>query len=255
MNKKLLLGFLLSVFSGAQANAVIIEGEFGGFITEITDRGNYDPDYTPFWRNVKLGDAVHGTYWYDTALAPSPVELWNNRTQYRNHGPNIPAWSGMTATVDGRVFDITQDQPNSEWWKHEQSDRGILITNEADDGYMIADGFSMINSISWITGGFQFSSTTLLFSIWLEEVELFNSTELGQEFSWVNENLDTIYNGGVISKSGYNENGHYDSDVRFKTTYVTARIKKATEVNEPGLLILMLIGISGLTFRRKMKTE
>lgn len=256
MNRKFLSGFLLCIFSSGQANAIIIEGEFGGIITEVTDRGKYDSDYTTFWRNVKIGDAVHGTYWYDSELAPAPTEFWDGKQlQYRNYGPNIPAWSGMTATVDGRIFDITQDQPESEWWNHYQSDRGVLITNEADTGYAIADAFGMTNSILWMSEAFGFSSTTLLFSIWQEQVELFNSTNLGQEFNWLDENADPLYNGGIIGKSGYSNNGYYDAEVRFTATYATARVRNVTQVNEPGIWLLMMIGISSILVRRKSKNH
>lgn len=252
MNRTFLLSFLLCIFLSGNANAVIIEGEFGGFIKEVRDRGNYDDSYTTFWGNVNIGDAVHGTFWYDTDLAPTPTEFWNGKQlQYRNYGANIPVWSGMSASIDGRIFDITKHQPQDEWWYHHQSDRGVLITDEADTGYHLADAFSMINSTTWMTGGFAFSSTTLLFGIWQQQIELFNSTKLGQEFSWRDDKADPTYNGGLIGTSGYNSNGPYDAEVRFTVTYANARIRKPAQVNEPGILLLMVLGISSILLRRK----
>lgn len=256
MNRKFLLSFLLCIFSSGQANAVIIEGEFGGIIHEISDRGNYDAEYTTFWRDVKIGDAVHGTYWYDTELAPAPSEFWDGKQlQYRNYGPDIPAWSGMTASVDGRVFDITQDQPAPDIWNLYRADRGILVTNEADTGFAIADGFGMINTILWRSNALGFSSTVVNVGIWQERIELFDSTELGQEFSWSDEKADPIYNGGVIGKSGYNDEGRYEAEVRFTATYATARVRKAVQVNEPGILLLIVIGISSILVRWQNKSH
>ncbi len=254
MNRKLLLALLLCVFSSGPANAIIIEGEFGGVINEVIDRGVYDDDYTTFWRNVKIGDAVHGTYWYDSELAPSPSEFSDgNQFQYRNFGPDIPVWSGMTATVDRHIFDITQNQPDPDIWKPYIVDRGVSVSNEVNTGFELIDGFAVINTILLKTADSRFSSTVLSFGIGGKDIGIFNSTKLGQEFSWFDEKSDPIYNGGVIGKSGYNDDGQYEAEVRFTATYVTARVKKDVEVSEPGILLLMLIGMASLLARRKSK--
>lgn len=256
MNIKTVTLLMFSAFIAGQANAVIIEGEFRGYITEIFDRSKYDDAYTKFWRNLKIGDPVHGTFWYDSELAPSPTGYDPNRITYRSYGPDIPVWNGLTIFADDRVFDITQDQPDPQWSRLYYRDRGIQME---DNAFFTAstnvDGFSIINSILWHDR----NSTSLQFIVRQEQGDMFSSVELGQEFTWADEDPHPFFSGGVIRKSGYADIGLYEGEAHFAVTYATGRTRKNANLNEPGILLLMLTGILSILIRKnyllKPKTQ
>src|SRR5690606_39066039 len=82
-------------------------------------------------------DVVTGSYWYDTELAPAPSVEVAGRVYYSTSSELSPEWSGITALIDGKVFDVTQDQPTG--WRNFTMYRSADVANDVDVGFGATD--------------------------------------------------------------------------------------------------------------------
>jgi hypothetical protein len=233
--KTLLIPISISLSIGS--NAVIIEGTFGGTVTEAKDANDDDPAFVDVWDGNIVGQKITGSFWYDASKGPNFTHT---------------DWVGLTFNVDGKVFDLSKDTP----YNLPVTYRTNVVYIEDNDvgmgGTVANDRFLITSSLERgeLGANVEEIESALLFST--EVLNTIKGEGLQQEFD--------LQAGDASPFSGHaffnifrrmdGELTYFSANIHLSDIQVKAR---SAAVPEPSTLFLLFGGLLGIVARRHVR--
>ncbi len=252
MNIKNILQILLmstSVSISTFSYAVVIEGTFGGRVSEAQDGNDFDSSYVDIWNGNIVGKSITGSFWYDTNLAPGNTANPNtpNEAIYFSR----TNWLGVSFNIDGKTFDISND--NSAALPPSYIVDVVTINNhvpasngDSQENFMVSD--SVERGLEG--GNYEVREGMVAFSDGI--LDVLNGTGLVQEFDWNNHDEWPFAGSGYFNFTSSINGQLAFANASINISEVHAQIRNQVVVPEPSTLILMGIGLLGLIWRRKL---
>lgn len=225
--KKWLVVILL--LTPALANAVIIEGNFSGWVfADESDEG--------VWSKNMRGEEISGHLRYDTDLAPAADPNYPYTSRYASSGTN--SWLSLTYFIDGKTWDISSMVQNNY-----DPTTGELLDIDAE-----TDLFSLLDHVMSLDpqGDYKEYRADVGFRGPADHIQ---TEDLVQEFSW--NHGDSYAGMGTIwlrERHGGVETFAY---LEMYLTEMTVAVAKGTPVPAPSAISLLFIGLIALGFNRK----
>jgi hypothetical protein len=248
-NKNILRGLLISTALSMSmcSHAVIIEGTFGGIVSEAQDGNDFDSSYVDIWKGNLVGKSVTGSFWYDTDLAPGNTANPNtpNEAIYFKRSN----WLGITFNIDGKVFDISNDNPYSLRASYIVDvvtiDNHVLATNgDNQENFMVSDSVERGTE----GGNYELREGMVAFSDSL--IDVMDGIGLVQEFEWTNHNEWPFAGTGYFSFFS-SINGQLSfANASMNISDIHAKVRNQVSIPEPSTVMLMAIGLLSLALRR-----
>lgn len=242
MNLKIISKCLLSVSLCVPAisHAVIVEGSFNGFVTNMVE-GYGEGSTFKFWNGDIKGQSISGSFWYDTAAPKNTAgDTSPNSAIYVAEQIN---WLGIIFNIDGKTFDVSNLNPDG-FPPYYTQDRAVIWH---DDQGFSEDGveFELYDSIERDTGTGGTISLQGKISLGNAMSNIFSGISLEQEIDWVSH--DSSDDGVAEFIYHYSADGTY-ANTRVKMDLSDVHIRILDEVAVPessslGLLTIALLSI------------
>ena len=254
MNIKSIIQCILasSISIPLYSNAVIIEGTFGGTITEAQDGNDFDSSYVDIWNGDITGKSVSGSFWYDTSLAPGNTANPNtpNEAIYFKRSN----WLGITFNIDGKTFDISEDNPAA--LPPSYIVDVVTINNhvpaangDSQENFMVSDSVER----GMEGGNYETREGMVAFSDGI--LDILNGTGLVQEFDWTNHNEWPFAGSGYFNFFSSVDGQLAFANASINISDIHTRVHSQVSVPEPSTVMLMGIGLLGLLWRRRQVSE
>ncbi|PUA30621.1 MAG: hypothetical protein B0W54_09160 [Cellvibrio sp. 79] len=248
MKMKYIVGFLLPFLAVTHAQAVIIDGEFTGVVKYQDDMSTKDSGYIPYWESNIVGEAIHGTFWYDTDLAPADSSDTPNRSLHTTVGNSAKEWVGIKIFIGGKMVDISHSIPTGLDILHRE-ETVVFEDFEQPANWDNSENFSLadVSSASNSAGDYDYKWLTI--RAWEKERNVVDGIDLEQEFSWVNINEREFVSLGLFNVRGFMNGEKFDASASLKLLSLSTSVRDSVRVPEPSSLLLFALGLFCLLAR------
>lgn len=248
MKMKYIAGFVSLFIMPFHAQAVIIDGKFTGVVNYLDDMSTWNSEYSPYWNSMTAGEAIFGTFWYDTDLAPGNSSDVNNQSVHASVGNSAKEWIGIEIFIGGRMVSISHSIPSGLDILHREESIAIedfaRPVNWSDtDFFGIADVSSASNS----AGDYDYKWLTL--RVEEPDINVVDGISLQQEFSWVNIGDRERVSLGLFNVKGSLNGEMFDASASLKLSSLSTSIRNSTSVPEPSSVILFGLGLLAFVLR------
>jgi hypothetical protein len=251
MKIKYVAGFVSLFVMSFHAEAVIIDGKFTGVVKYLSDMSTWNSEYSPYWKSTTAGEAVFGTFWYDTDLAPGNSSEVTNQSVHATVGNSAKEWIGIKIFIGGKMVDISHSIPSGLDILHREESIAIedfaRPVNWNDRDYF---GIADVSSASNSAGDYDYKWLTL--RVEEPDINIVNGTSLEQEFSWVNIGDRDRVSLGLFNVKGFINGEMFDASASLKLSSFSTSIRNNVLVSEPLSIVLFGLGLFVLTSRRLM---
>ncbi len=245
---KHIAGLFLLFIIPVHVKATIIDGTFTGVVQYQDDMSTWNSEYSSYWKSNIVGEAIFGTFWYDTDLAPSNGSAIANQSVHATEGNSAKEWIGIKVSIGGNMIDISNSIPSGLDTFHREEavvieDFARPVNWDDTDYFAIADVSRASNS----AGDYDYKWLTL--RVEEPEINVVDGIHLEQEFSWLNVGDRERVSLGLFNVNGFMNGEKFDASASLKLSSLSTSIRDSVSVPEPPSIVLLGLGLFAFALR------
>lgn len=241
---------LVLLGTSVSSPAVIVEGFFTGTVINTYDESNFNPGYSKFWSSTVSEQAVTGSFWYDTELAPSARETGDIADYSYDDQLSPPKWLDLTYNIDGKSLSIPDNYPES-FNVIGNVKRVQLIDRDDPADLAYGNYLSLVSSTSAENSAGNLESSYAYLGIREPIIDIVKNLGLAQDFRWSRGGRGEWGMGGFATY-GEKDNQPFYAWARMDIASLTVS-PQAVSVPAPSSLYLLALGLFGLVLQHSRR--